>query len=297
MTSLSVVSFINSLGSRVWCRWHPLVVNTTYRSVYETAHNLSDVSPHPTVSEIKLEFPTTSHQILAQFRDHIKSLAHLRKGITRNDTPDKRTAKSPKCVAIIDSIISNPGAYLPWKEMVKICKEEGIWSVIDAAHSIGQEQDIDLRSADPDFWVSVGSLLLYHFFVINFSCLKNCHKWLHCKRSVAMLYIPERYLLRFNFIIPIITARCLHRNRHIIKTSLPTSHAYRPVKDRSLQYFLAQFECTWFTVLLLEMTSERLYGLISIGNGTIDFIPYLAVAYGAYPFKFAVSKTGINHWS
>ncbi|EKM81466.1 hypothetical protein AGABI1DRAFT_105046 [Agaricus bisporus var. burnettii JB137-S8] len=186
--------------------------NTTYNSVYQTACNLGDIPPYPTVSEIKLGFPTTPHQIITQFRDHIKSLA-----LQRKDTPNKST-KSPKCVAIVDSIGSNPGVYLPWKEMVKICKEEGIWSVVDAAHSIGQEQDIDLRSVEPDFWVS------------------NCHKWLHCKKSVAMLYIPER-------------------NRDIIKTSLPTSHAYRPVKDRSLQDFLAQFE--W--------------------NGTIDFIPYLTV--------------------
>lgn len=49
--------------------------------------------------------------------------------------------------------------------MVKICKEEGIWSVVDAAHSIGQEQDIDLRSVEPDFWVSVCAISLNTFFV------------------------------------------------------------------------------------------------------------------------------------
>lgn len=60
-----------------------------------------------------------------------------------------------KRVAVIDSIISNPGILLPWKEMIKICEEEGVWSVIDAAHSIGQEVDLDLETAKPDFWVSV----------------------------------------------------------------------------------------------------------------------------------------------
>ena len=63
-----------------------------------------------------------------------------------------------KRVAVIDSIISNPGVLLPWKEMVEICKEEDVWSVIDAAHSIGQEVDLDLGKADPDFWVSVSFL-------------------------------------------------------------------------------------------------------------------------------------------
>ena len=42
-------------------------------------------------------------------------------------------------VAVIDSITSVPGVLMPWKERVKVCKEEGVWSMSDAAHSIGQE--------------------------------------------------------------------------------------------------------------------------------------------------------------
>lgn len=60
-----------------------------------------------------------------------------------------------KRVAIIDSLVSNPGVLLPWQELVKICKDEGIFSVIDAAHSIGQEIGINLHEVDPDFWISV----------------------------------------------------------------------------------------------------------------------------------------------
>ena len=50
---------------------------------------------------------------------------------------------------VIDSIISKPGMLLPWKEMVQICKDEDVWSVIDAAHSIGQELDLDLEKVAP----------------------------------------------------------------------------------------------------------------------------------------------------
>ncbi|KXN90567.1 hypothetical protein AN958_04080 [Leucoagaricus sp. SymC.cos] len=177
--------------------------NTSYTSVYKTAYNLGDMAPFPTVSEIQLLFPTTPQQIVDQFRAHVKVLPK---------------PEGKKRVAILDSIISNPGALMPWQELVKVCKEEGIWSVIDAAHSIGQEQKIDLTEAAPDFWVS------------------NCHKWLHAKRAVAMLYIPER-------------------NRNVIKTSHPTSHAYRPLAKRTLEDFLAQWE--W--------------------NGTVDWIPFLTV--------------------
>jgi hypothetical protein len=113
------------------------------------AYNLADMSPHPTVSEIQLLFPTTPQQIIDLFRNHVKSLPKV---------------EGNKHVAIIDSIISNPGALIPWQEIVKICKEEGIWSVVDAAHSIGQEQKIDLTEAAPDFWVSVCDTCLPNFF-------------------------------------------------------------------------------------------------------------------------------------
>ena len=77
-------------------------------------------------------------------------------------------------VAVIDALISNPGIWLPWQEMVKIAKEGGIMTVVDAAHAIGQEVGIDLKKVDPDFWIS------------------NCHKWLYAKRGCAILYVPKR---------------------------------------------------------------------------------------------------------
>jgi len=167
-----------------------LVVSTTYRSISRTTQNLSDISPFLSISTIDLNFPTTQSTILEAFKSHIRAHPVF---------PNK------KRVAIIDSIISNPGSLLPWKEMVHICKEEGVWSVIDAAHSIGQEVDLDSEKAKPDFWVS------------------NCHKWLSAKRSCAVLYVPER-------------------NQHIIKTSLPTSHTYISPTGRKTPNFVEQFE-------------------------------------------------------
>jgi hypothetical protein len=66
----------------------------------------------------------------------------------------------PKIVVVLDSIVSNPGVLLPWQEMVKICKEVGAWSVIDAAHSLGQEKT-NLAEVQPDFWVSVSLGFVY----------------------------------------------------------------------------------------------------------------------------------------
>jgi len=94
---------------------------------------------------------------------------------------------------VIDGIISNPGWVLPWMDMVKICKEEGVMSVIDGAHSIGQEK-LNLKESDPDFFVS------------------NCHKWLMSKRGSAVVYVPKR-------------------NQHLIKTTLSTSFDYVSPND------------------------------------------------------------------
>ena len=87
-----------------------------------------------------LEFPTTASDVLKNFHSHLRNIARQ---------------PGQKIVAVIDSIVSNPGVQLPWEKMVKICKEEGVISIVDAAHSIGQQVDINLHSVDPDFWVSV----------------------------------------------------------------------------------------------------------------------------------------------
>ncbi|KAF8240253.1 PLP-dependent transferase [Tricholoma matsutake] len=148
--------------------------NTTYKSMDKSAQYMSDVHPRPARSIITLLFPCTHAQILADFEKHIRKL---------------RKKNKKKIIVIIDAIISNPGVPLPWKEMVAICKQYRVWSIIDAAHSVGQELNINLSEAKPDFWVS------------------NCHKWLYARRTCSILYVPKRHL-------------------HIMKSSLPTSYKY-----------------------------------------------------------------------
>ncbi|KAF4611875.1 hypothetical protein D9613_003575 [Agrocybe pediades] len=180
--------------------------STTYDSISRTIDYLCDIRPFPKRNIINLEFPTSAEEIIALFKREARA------------NPAKPGGKR---IAVIDSITALPSVYLPWKELVKICQDEGIWSVIDAAHSIGQEVGLDLSAAAPDFWVS------------------NCHKWLSAKRSCAVLYVPER-------------------NQHIIKSSIPTSHAYISLRDRTATNFVDQFE--W--------------------NGTIDHTPFLTIPDG-----------------
>ncbi|KAJ3537672.1 hypothetical protein NM688_g6644 [Phlebia brevispora] len=186
-----------------------LGATTTYGAVSRTIQYLGDRSeaPRPTVHDVLYEFPMTHAEIVDAFRAKIREVKQLHSDVQFTIQPSEKEfdEKANRFVAVIDSITSVPGVYLPWKEMVKVCKEEGVWSVIDAAHSIGQETGINLADADPDFWVS------------------NCHKWLYAKRGCAVVYVPER-------------------NQHVIKSSIPTSHDYPGQTDDT--HFVLQHECT-----------------------------------------------------
>ncbi|KAJ7070500.1 pyridoxal phosphate-dependent transferase [Mycena amicta] len=185
------------LRNLVWKAGDVIVTfSTTYGSVSKTAQYLEDTPPHPTVSNIMLTFPTTRSAVLEQFRAHLKAIPR---------TPGQQV------LAVIDGMVSIPALWLPWKEMVAICKEYDVLSLVDAAHLVGQETGLRLNDVDPDFWVS------------------NCHKWLYAKRSSAVLYVPLR-------------------NQHLIKSTLPTSDAYLRPSARSEseghKSFVEQFNWT-----------------------------------------------------
>ncbi|KAI0749409.1 PLP-dependent transferase [Daedaleopsis nitida] len=171
---------------------------TTYGAVANTIQYLADRtdSGRPTAFSIQYNFPLTHEQILDIFRSKIREFKQAHAATEFTDVPplspgftDDPAKKKNKIVVVIDSITANPGALMPWQEMVRFAREEGVWTVLDAAHSIGQEPNINLSEAKPDFWLS------------------NCHKWLYAKRGCAVLYVPKR-------------------NQYIIKSSIPTSHQY-----------------------------------------------------------------------
>lgn len=126
---------------------------TTYSSVERTLQYIADLPPHPSVSVFELKFPTTRASALQAFRVHLDALN------AESQVAQRKIGNSTKLkiVAVINSIASVPGVYLPWKEMVALCRERDILTIIDAAHSVGQEPNINLSEADPDFWTSVGS--------------------------------------------------------------------------------------------------------------------------------------------
>lgn len=153
-------------------------VTTTYNSVLRTAHYISDVLPHPKLVTIPIGFPTTHAEIIQNFKEYLDA---------NPANPNKRR------VAVIDSIVSNPGCLLPWKEMTKIAKDANVWSVVDAAHSIGQEVGLNLTEAAPDFWISVRVYLSLHAALANSLARIELSQVAQCKALLcsALCAIPE----------------------------------------------------------------------------------------------------------
>src|SRR5260370_39965950 len=109
--------------------------------------NISSRRRGPKVHTIELTFPTTHVSILKHFRSELHALA-----IRFRQNPT--SADLPRIVVIVDAIISLPGCVMPWEAMCEICKEEGVISIVDAAHAIGQVQ-VKLSESTCDFWLAV----------------------------------------------------------------------------------------------------------------------------------------------
>jgi hercynylcysteine S-oxide lyase len=123
--------------------------NVTYGAVSKTVQYILDVTPGLNMSSFDIMAPTTHGEIIEKFRSLVASI---------KSSGDFSKPDSPKIVAVIDAIVSNPGISLPWERMVELCHQEGVLSVVDAAHSIGHQFGIDLSKTKPDFWISASMI-------------------------------------------------------------------------------------------------------------------------------------------
>lgn len=146
-------------------------LDISYRSNVNTIEYILETTQ---AESAKLDFtlPCSDAEILTAFRNAIRA--------------QRGRAK----LVIFDTIASLPAVRLPFEEMTAIARENGVMTLVDAAHGMGH-LPLDIKALDPDFFTS------------------NCHKWLYTPRGSAVLYVPLR-------------------NQHLIRSSLPTSHAFEP---------------------------------------------------------------------
>ncbi|OAP57454.1 hypothetical protein AYL99_08192 [Fonsecaea erecta] len=151
-----------------------------YGALEKTIHYVVETTPANSV-RIELDLPQSDDKILKLFREIL--MEEKRKC--------EQTGKGRVRLAVFDTIVSVPGVRVPFERLVQLCRQEGVLSLVDAAHGVGHIA-LNLTELDPDFLVT------------------NCHKWLFVPRSVAAFFVPER-------------------NQHLIRTTLPTSHGFRPL--------------------------------------------------------------------
>ncbi|KAL9662570.1 hypothetical protein QQ045_027403 [Rhodiola kirilowii] len=125
------------------------------------------------VIEVDLPFPLKSNdEIVSEFR----------KALMKGKSSGRRVR-----LAVIDHITSMPCVVIPVKELVKICREEGVDQVfVDAAHSIGCV-DVDMKEIGADFYTS------------------SLHKWFFCPPSVAFLYCRKSAVNNSNLHHPVVS--------------------------------------------------------------------------------------------
>ncbi|KAJ2984449.1 hypothetical protein NUW58_g6052 [Xylaria curta] len=167
--------------------------STIYGGCLKTIRSLEETTPVRGYS-IDLVYPIEDDDILHKVNNTL--LALRQQGLR-------------VVLAMFDTVLTFPGVRLPWESLVRLYKQQGIMTCIDAAHGIGNIDLTHLAQVGPDFVIS------------------NCYKWLMVPRGCAVLYVPRR-------------------NQPLIKTSYPTDGRYLPEADRKdippAKYFGNLFE-------------------------------------------------------
>ncbi|KAH0842973.1 hypothetical protein AYO21_03312 [Fonsecaea monophora] len=149
-----------------------------YGALEKTIDYIVDTTPAESV-RVELNLPQSDGKIVELFH----------KTLTEEKLKCERAGKGRVRVGVFDTVVSMPGLRMPFERLVQLCRQEGVLSLVDAAHGVGHIT-LNLTELDPDFLVT------------------NSHKWLFVPRSVAAFFVPKR-------------------NQHLIRTTLPTSHGYQ----------------------------------------------------------------------
>ncbi|KAL7420902.1 hypothetical protein Q5752_004856 [Cryptotrichosporon argae] len=176
-----------------------VMYTTTYGAIGQTVKYICDKHPGVRLEVVDVAFPCAHADVVRQTEAVLSrynelaplDLSGLPRAVGRNVHARVRAV-------VVDQIASLPGVVYPWEAIVRLCRKYGAWSIVDAAHAIGQVE-VDVKRADCDFWVSRFRTDVSH-------------------RGGAVLYVPKR-------------------NQALVRTSFPTSAFYEsaayPIQGRA----------------------------------------------------------------
>jgi len=119
-----------------------LHLSSVYGSVEKTIEYLRETTKVDRIS-LPVQYPIDDEALVSSFQQAIRG--------AKSEGFNVR-------IASFDTISSLPGVRVPWERLVGVCRAEGVLSMIDGAHGIGQTE-LDLPNVTPDFFTS------------------NCHKY------------------------------------------------------------------------------------------------------------------------
>jgi isopenicillin-N epimerase len=146
-----VNTVFRSLQHKINKDWDILTFNHYYPAIKNSLHYIKNV----TGCNIKV----------AEFPDIIESEEQIIE-IIKSSFTDKTK------LLVIDHVTSISAVIIPIKQLIKLCRENGIMILIDGAHSPGFI-DVDLDKLKPDWYTG------------------NLHKWIFAPKGTAIFYALE----------------------------------------------------------------------------------------------------------
>ena len=131
------------------------LANITYNTIERAIRFIVDTRPGVRLETIEIAPPYTLDEIFRAFERALQKVQSSPEYVALTEQEER-----PRIIVVVDALSANPGLLMPWERVVELCKNhENVWTVVDAAHAIGQIIGIDLNKTQPDFFVTVGSMI------------------------------------------------------------------------------------------------------------------------------------------
>lgn len=105
---------------------------------------------HKTVESIGEQRPVKPQQVILTHPAHEDEVVDAFMAAVDQTRQGGQTAR----LAMFDTVLTWPGLGFPWERLVRVCRELGILSLVDAAHGVGHIDMSIVASVQPDFLVS-----------------------------------------------------------------------------------------------------------------------------------------------